>query len=129
MRLPGCDVKVDGHAVHVLAPVWFEYVPAGHETQVVELLAPDTDEYAPAGQLTHALAPASEYVPARQLTHALAPASEYVPAGHVWQVDAAVAPVEAEYVPAPQLLQAAEPSVFLKVPVMHSAQCISGWYP
>jgi len=60
----------------------------------------------------------------------LAPtATEYELTGQPTHVAAAVAPIFTEYVPAPQLLQAAEPSVSLKVPAMHSAQCISGWYP
>lgn len=40
--------------------------------------------------------------------------------GHVWQVDAAVAPVEAEYVPAPHGVHVALPVVLLYFPVVHA---------
>ena len=86
-----------------------EYEPA---EQVIHVVVP-ASEYDPAEQVIHTLAPASEYDPAGQLTHALAPASEYEPAGHVWQVDAAVAAVKAEYVPTPQLLHVALPPPIL----------------
>ncbi len=119
----------------------------GHVTQVAAAVAPVEAEYVPTPQDVHPALPlAILYVPAAHGEHG-PPSAPVYPAlqvqsataslalgelelpGHVTQVDAAVAPVEAEYVPAPQLLQASGPSVFLKVPAMHSAQCISGWYP
>jgi len=61
------------HVIHALAPVWFEYVPAGQVTHVLALVAPGTLEYEPAGHETHALellAPVRfEYDPAEQFTH------------------------------------------------------------
>jgi len=88
---------------------------------VIHALAP-ASEYDPAGQLTHALVPASEYEPAEQLTHALVPASEYDPAGHVWQVAAAVAADEAEYVPTPHDVHPTLPVAILYVPAAHGEQ-------
>ena len=45
---------------------------------------------------------------------------ESLPAGHVTQVAAAVAPVAAEYVPAPQSVHAAKPVVILYLPAMQA---------
>ena len=50
-------MKVPAHAVHTVAPVRFEYAPAGHETHAAAELAPNTLEYAPAEQFVHTLAP------------------------------------------------------------------------
>jgi hypothetical protein len=46
-------------------------------------------------------------------------------AGHATQVSAAVAPTVVEYVPAPQLVHAAEPLASLYVPVAHGAQLLT----
>jgi len=61
LELPDNDVKVLGHVVHALAPVRFEYVPAGHETHTAEEFAPTTIEYVPAGHDVHAVAPNAAY--------------------------------------------------------------------
>ncbi len=46
-------MNVDAHAVHALAPVSFEYVPAGQFVHTLALVAPVTPEYAPAMQFAH----------------------------------------------------------------------------
>jgi hypothetical protein len=61
LKLPDIDVKVFGQVVHALAPVWFEYVPAGHETHTAEEFAPATIEYVPAGHNEHDVAPNAAY--------------------------------------------------------------------
>jgi hypothetical protein len=43
------------HALALLAPVRFEYVPAGHCTHVLALLAPVAFEYVPAGHAVQLL--------------------------------------------------------------------------
>jgi hypothetical protein len=76
-------VKVDAHAVHALAPVLFEYVPAGHNLQEAD--APACAEYAPAVQFVHVVDPGIiENAPAEQFVHALALSNSlpYVPAPH-----------------------------------------------
>jgi hypothetical protein len=57
-------VKVLGQAVQTpfaLAPVWFEYVPAGHKTHVFTLVAPVWFENVPAGHDEHDVAPNAAY--------------------------------------------------------------------
>ena len=85
------DEDPNGHAEHALAPLAFEYAPAGHAAHVPELLAPGTPENAPAGHGTHTpeefAATAREYAPAWQLMHTLAPVAVlYLPAAHAVQV-------------------------------------------
>jgi hypothetical protein len=55
-----------------------------------------------------------------QLVDVVLPAGELEFAGHARQVSTDVAPVVVEYVPAPQLLHAAEPLASLYVPVAHA---------
>jgi len=75
--------------VHALAPVRFEYVPAGHWTQTLALVAPETPENEPAGHDTQTLAFVApdtfEYAPAGQFVHAVAPATAHFPAAHATQ--------------------------------------------
>ncbi len=111
----------------------------GHTTQVVAVVAPVVLEYVPIPQLTHASAPlATLYVPATHGEHGPPPGPAYpalhthaardelmlvdvVSAGQPKHVDAIVAPVDVEYVPAPQLVHAALPLVSLYVPAPHAA--------
>ena len=122
-KLPGGDVNVDAHAVHALAPVAFEYVPAGHGVQVAEDDAPLTPEYAPAGQLVQLLAAFTfEYLPVEQLMHTLAPSSEYVPAAQVIHTLALLAAGTFEYVPAVQSVHNELPMIFLNLPATQVVQ-------
>ena len=50
VKLPDRDVKNAGHDAHTLAPVTFEYAPAGHATQSLAMLISGTLEYVPAAQ-------------------------------------------------------------------------------
>jgi hypothetical protein len=111
----------------------------GHTTQVVAVVAPVVLEYVPAPQLAHASVPlAILYVPATHGEHGPPPGPAYpalhthaasdelmlvdvVSAGQPKHVDAIVAPVDVEYVPAPQLVHAALPLVCLYVPAPHAA--------
>ena len=103
------------HAAEELIPAVLEYVPAGHETQVVELLAPETPEYAPAGHETHALALLApvrfEYVPTVQFTHALP--DKYAPGAQVTvrHTLSALAPTVLDAFPAAQAMHALAPAV------------------
>lgn len=103
------------------APVAVEYLPAAQSWQV---LPPVVVRYLPAAQSRHAALPAlALYLPAPHAVH-VPPSCPEKPATHTqsvaaslpvvdcelegqfWQVLAVVAPVVAEYVPAPQSAQA-----------------------
>jgi len=109
----------------------------GHVRQAAAAVAADVAEYVPTPQDVHPALPlAILYVPAAHGEHT-PPSGPVNPAlqvqaviaelklgelklpGHVWQVAAAVAPVEAEYVPAPHGVQAALPLSILYVPAAH----------
>ena len=101
----------------LVAPVEAEYVPAPHGVQVA---LPVAILYVPA---THdeQTPPSGPLYPALQVqsTTASLELGDLELPGHVTQVAAAVAPVEAEYVPTPQLLQVALPLAILYVPTPH----------
>jgi hypothetical protein len=101
------------------------------ETQVAAAVAADEAEYVPTPQDVHPTLPvAILYVPAAH-GEQTPPSGPVYPAlqvqsataslelgelelpGHVWQVAAAVAPVEAEYVPVPQDVHPALPPAIL----------------
>ena len=103
----------------------------GHVTQVAAAIAPVVSEYVPTPQLVHAaLPPPILYVPAAhgedtppsdpvypalqaQAAAAVLKLGELELPGHAIQVAAAIAPAVAEYVPTPQLIQAALPLAIL----------------
>ena len=102
-----------------------------HPAQVAAAVAATTPEYVPATQLMHAALPVTSlYMPAAHgeqtppfrpvypVLQAQAVTAELVLGelelpGHARQVAAAVAPAVAEYVPTPQLIQAALPLAIL----------------
>jgi len=115
-------------------PTVAEYLPApqsAHEVVVTE--------YFPASQLVHAALPLTTlYVPATQAKHvppfvpvnptlqvqAPLPTLEtgaFASEGHATHVDEALAPTAAEYVAAPQSVQASLPVVVLYLPATHAA--------
>jgi hypothetical protein len=113
LELPGHVWQVDA----AVAPVEAEYVPAPHGVQVALPLA---ILYVPTPHGEH-VPPSGPVDPALQVQAARAELKlgELELTGHVWQVDAAVAPVEAEYVPAPHGVQVALPLAILYVPTPH----------
>ena len=99
-----------GQSVQESAPAPAHW-PAAHATHVEASVAPTADDAEPAvhGVQTEAVcapAPAVEYEPAGQLVQVAEPASAYLPAVQVVHVEASVAPVAAEAVPAAQLRHA-----------------------
>ena len=103
------------HSTHV--PPLKPDEPALHEQSSAESL-PDS-EFAYAGQLEHVESDVSpdviEYLPAAHSVQLLDEAEENDPAEHERQVEAAEAPVSAEYVPASQVVQQVEavPAAYL----------------
>ena len=71
LLIPGvADIRPEEHCRHTaddVAPVTYEYVPAGHRLHVA---IPGVDEYVPVGQDWHELEPLLEYVPGPQATQA-----------------------------------------------------------
>lgn len=88
------------HVDELEAPTVFEYVPAGQGVHDFLSVVP----YVPAGQSVHEEAPSAEYSPAEHVAQELRdvpPVFELrVPAGHGVHVEALVAVVAVEYVPA-----------------------------
>ena len=87
------------------------------------VVAPVTFEYAPAGQFTHAALTVSLlYFPAVHVMHVDAPTTAYAPAGQMIHTLAVVAPAMFEYVSAGQLVQLALPELFLNFPAAQAVQ-------
>jgi len=89
-----------GQNVHAALPTPILYVPAAH------------------GEHTPPFRPVYPALHAQAATAELKLGESELP-GHARQVDSAVAAVEVEYVPTPQLLQAALPPPILYVPAPH----------
>jgi hypothetical protein len=105
---PGPEAFPGLQLVHAVDPLNWAYVPAGHSVHDGSPAA----ENRPAVQAVQAVwnkpgpvVPAVEDLPAAHVVQVASPEVEYVPAGHRRQVALLVAPVVAEYVPAPQDVQ------------------------
>ncbi len=114
------ELELPGHArqvVETVAPVEAEYVPAPHGVQIALPLA---ILYVPTPHGKH-VPPSGPVDPALQVQAASAELKlgELELPGHARQVVETVAPVEAEYVPAPHGVQAALPVAILYVPTPH----------
>ena len=116
---PGAeDEDPVGHAVQLLDPDALEYV-VEQLMHTLASVAPVSFEYLPAGQRMHTSTPtAIEYVPAAHFVHTLAPRIEDSPDVQFMQTLAFKAPVTLEYVPAEQSLHI--PSQYL--PLGHKTQ-------
>jgi hypothetical protein len=115
------ELEFAGHARHVVAivaPTDIEYVPT---KQSVHTPVPEMILYLPETHATHGppSGPVKPMLQAQALTAALA-FGELEFAGHVRHVDASVAFVLAEYVPAAQSTHAALPALVLYFPATHA---------
>jgi hypothetical protein len=120
--LASAELELAGHARHVVAivaPTDIEYVPA---KQSVHAALPLIVLYFPATQEVHRppSGPVKPMLQAQTLTAELA-VGELEFAGHARHVEASVAPVLVEYVPAPQSAHAALPLAILYFPATHAA--------
>ncbi len=95
-----------GQSVQAVAAASAEYLPAA---QLEQAEAPAAAEYLPEGHAVQLGAPSAEYLPLAQFEHVVAPLAEEVPAGQAAQTADEAAPVEAEYRPPPQAVQADSP--------------------
>ncbi len=113
------ELELPGHVrqAAAVAPVEVEYVPTPQDVQAALPLA---ILYVPAAHGEHAppFRPVNPALQAQAAAAVLRLAESESP-GHVTQVAAAVAPVEAEYVPAPQDVHPALPLAILYVPAIH----------
>ena len=96
---PGADVEDPaGHVVQKLAPAAL-YAAVEQLVHTLTVVAPVTFEYAPAGQFTHAaLTVLLLYFPTVHVIHVEAPTPAYAPAGQMVHALAVVAPITLEYV-------------------------------
>ena len=122
-ELPAVESELDGHAMHVesaAAPTDVEYLP---ETQFVHVSDPAGVLNFPATHCVQVL-PSDPVEPGLQVQAAKAEvpagASEYD--GQTKHVESEIAPIAAEYVPAIQSAQCADPIELLYFPATHSVQ-------
>ncbi len=116
------------HVIHPKLPP-SDHVPALQSKHPDDALRPDRLDQVPALQLTHTeeeTADAVEdHVPLAQLTHAVERCIDQDPIGHAEQLDAKLAAIIVEKVPALQLRQDVAPTKDDQVPALHCEQLIA----
>ena len=124
-----CEYVPARHDTHVVEPVISVYLPAIHMLQVELSAAATVSDAFPAGHMLQMLAWENcEYVPARHDAHVVRPDTvEYLPGRHMLQNEISVAANATDNVPTAHLIQVptlTASSVFEWVPAGHDTHVV-----